>query len=161
MRLLDPMHVNWVVLHCSASPYGNLDIVEEWHQENGWLGIGYHWLITNCYSTEEDWIYGKPDPSYDGLVHKGRDEKFQGAHVKGHNWETIGVCLIGGEDFGGFTSRQLESSVKLCNDIMQRYPSIQGVKGHYEFPTLKTCPDIDMGYYRNFLLHYTNLEEED
>lgn len=153
MILLNPNDVKWIVLHCSASLYGNADIVDKWHRENGWDQIGYHWLVCNCYSTYDEWKYRRPNLAYDGLIQKGRSEQFQGAHVKGHNWETVGVCLIGlAEGGGGFSSRQLESARKLCYEISARFPNALGVKGHYEFTSNKTCPDINLDYFRGYIL---------
>lgn len=151
MLLLNPDLIRWVVLHCTASSYGDVDTIDAWHRENGWAGIGYHWLITNCYPTYDSWVDQQPDTAMDGVVHQGRPEKFQGAHVKGENWQTLGVAMVGGEK-DGFTSRQLESAARLCTQLIERYPSIEGVKGHYEFNTRKTCPDLDMDYFRRYIL---------
>ena len=35
-------------------------------------------------------------PRRDGTVEHGRNVSFQGAHVEGHNHESIGICLVGG-----------------------------------------------------------------
>ena len=150
MLLLDSDNVTWVVLHCSASHYGDLATVDQWHRDRGWSGVGYHWIITNSYPTEEHYRLKQPNISYDGLVHKGRDERFAGAHVLGHNQETIGVCIIGAG--GEFSSRQLVSAAKLCNNILARFPSCRGVKGHYEFTDEKTCPELDMDFFRAHIL---------
>jgi N-acetyl-anhydromuramyl-L-alanine amidase AmpD len=158
MILLNPDSIKWIVLHCSASPYGNVEIIDKWHKGNGWDGIGYHYLITNAYPTNENWKLKQPNLALDGAVHKGRSEQFKGAHVRGHNWESIGICLIGGSygsgKMSGFTSRQLENVSRLCYDIKLRYPTIQGIKGHCEFEGVsKTCPDLDMDFYRGFILN--------
>ena len=150
MLLLDHTQIKWLVLHTSASPYGDTNVIDVWHREMGFERCGYHHVICNCYPSYESWTRKQPELAYDGLVQEGRSEQFQGAHVKGHNCETIGVCMIG--ENGQFSSRQLESAARLCYKIMDRYSSIAGVMGHYEFPTSKTCPDLDMGYFRQYIL---------
>ena len=52
------------------------------HLGFGWDGAGYHAIITR-----------------DGICHPGRPEYWQGAHVKGRNHDSIGVCLIGRHNF--------------------------------------------------------------
>ncbi len=150
MKRLDPNKVQWVVLHMSASQYGNVETFRNWHLDRGWDDIGYHWVITNCYPTYNHYKDRQPDPKHDGMIQYGRNEKWRGAHVSGHNWNSIGVCLTGGG--GEFSSQQLLSAAKLCHQISSRFPSIIGVKGHYEFTSAKTCPEIDMDYFRTYIL---------
>ncbi len=53
--------------------------IDKFHREKrGWKGIGYHWLVFP-----------------DGLITPGRPMTEMGAHVKGHNKEFVGVCLLG------------------------------------------------------------------
>ncbi len=147
--LLNPQDVKWIVLHCSASYYGDVATFNDWHEKKGWNGIGYHWVITSCYPTEDHYRNNQPDMAFDGVIHKGRSEQFRGAHVRGHNWQSIGVVLTGKK--GTFSSKQLYSAAKLCTLISLRFPHIESVKGHYEFTDLKTCPDIDMDYFRKWI----------
>jgi len=150
MLLLNPENVKWVVLHCSASHYGDVETIESWHKERGWSGCGYHWVITNCYPKAENYKLKQPSLDHDGLIHPGRSEKFTGAHVRGHNYETIGVVIIGAG--GEFSSRQLVSTAKVCNDIFARFENCIGIKGHYEFTDKKTCPEIDIEWFKSFIL---------
>jgi N-acetylmuramoyl-L-alanine amidase len=150
MLLLNPDNLRYIVLHCSASYYGDVETFNQWHREKGWDTIGYHWVITNCLPKYDDWRNKQPNPNYDGLIHMGRSETFAGAHVYGYNNISIGVVLTGVG--GNFTSKQLISAAKLCHTILARYPSIIEVRGHYEFTSKKTCPDIDMDYFRKYIL---------
>jgi hypothetical protein len=52
--------------------------IERWHLDRGFLAIGYHFVIS---------------PS--GRIFKGRPLDRMGAHVKGHNRGTVGICLMG------------------------------------------------------------------
>ena len=78
-------HIDEIILHCSATPEGrdvSLDDIRRWHvDERGWSDVGYHFVIT-----------------LDGMVHVGRPMDIAGAHVKGRNANTIGICYIGGMD---------------------------------------------------------------
>ena len=66
-----------------------------------------------------------------------------GAHCKGHNHDSIGICLIGGRDNDnknwGFTSKQFESLQTLIDGLRMSFGLIP-VYGHREFTRLKTCP---------------------
>lgn len=156
MYLLDPNKVRYVVVHGSASYYGDVDTFESWHKDRGWAGIGYHWVITNCYPTYDDYKEKRPKLDYDGRIWKGRDEKFMGAHVHGYNNESIGICMVGNE--GVYSAAQIRSCARLCTEIRLRYPTILSIKGHYEFTVLKTCPTLDMEYIRTL---FSNLGEPD
>ena len=48
---------------------------------NGWSDIGYHYLI-----------------KLDGTVQEGRPINKIGAHVGGHNRDSIGIAYVGGMD---------------------------------------------------------------
>ncbi|OUW18598.1 MAG: hypothetical protein CBD18_02360 [Opitutales bacterium TMED158] len=73
---------NKVILHCSATPEGR-DItaadIKKWHLDRGWADIGYHFVVR-----------------LDGTIERGRHLHLQGAHTKGHNHDSIGICYIGG-----------------------------------------------------------------
>jgi len=150
MILLDPHKIKQVILHCSASAWGSVGVFDQWHRDRGWAMIGYHWVITNCFTDYAAYKYKQPEPASDGLIHPGRSENFRGAHCADHNWESIGVCLVG--KGGQFTSRQLMSAARLCTQIMDKYDYCNTVKGHYEFTNLKSCPDIDMDWFRKYIL---------
>ena len=79
--------INKIIVHCSATRENeNFDVAEirKWHVEGrGWSDIGYHFYID---------LYGE--------IHKGRDISKIGAHCKGHNRNSIGICYCGGVDAG-------------------------------------------------------------
>lgn len=129
--------INTVILHCSDSDFGDVDEIDKWHRARGWSGIGYHFVITNGRL--------KTGQSYsafnDGLIQAGRDINKIGAHCKGHNTGSVGVCLIGRHNF---TARQLYSSLpELLGKLMFEHDiSVDRVFGHCEFSRAKTCPNI-------------------
>jgi hypothetical protein len=150
MVLLDPNDVRYIILHCSASHYGDVEVIEDWHKQRGWSGCGYHWIVTNCYPKYKNYRYKQPELAFDGLIQKGRDERFRGAHTLGHNHESIGVCIIG--KGGEFSSRQLVSTAKLCGELFSRFPNCVDVKGHCDFTNRKTCPNLDIDWFRDYIL---------
>lgn len=94
MSLLVPKAI---VVHCSASQWGQADDIDAWHRSNGWDGIGYHGVILNgC--PEPDRVY---DSRFDGMFQPGRAEYRQGAHclAGGMNKTALGICLIGTPGF--------------------------------------------------------------
>ena len=123
--------INEIILHCSDSSFGDAAIIDSWHKERGWSGIGYHYVILN----------GRPkrskdyNPLLDGEVQKGRADKNVGAHARGHNAHSIGICLIGVDRF---TIAQLESLVGLIKEL-----GVASIKGHCDYDKGKTCPNFN------------------
>ena len=128
---------DFIAIHCSATP-PNQDIgvneLRDLHVGvNGWRDVGYHLVIRR-----------------NGTIEKGRDLDAIGAHIKGFNDVSLGICLIGGVDGGGepqnnFTQVQmmaLKAAVEICTGL---YPDAQ-VQGHRDFPGVnKACPCFDAG----------------
>jgi len=124
-----------IVIHCSATPEGRwVDSrdIRAWHVGQGWKDIGYHYVIL-----------------LDGTIEKGRPDVVQGAHVKGHNGSSIGVCYVGGvgSDFkpkDTRTNEQMEAMEDLIYDLLEKYPKAK-IMGHNEFPGVKkACPSFDV-----------------
>lgn len=114
-----------IIIHCSDTPNGRHHTAAEihsWHLARGWAGIGYHYLI-----------------QADGTVERGRPEYWTGAHVGGHNTDTLGICLIGRDDYG---PSQWDSLAWLVRDIKSRHPEAT-VCGHHDYDPGKTCPGFD------------------
>lgn len=118
-----------IIIHCSATkeghPFFAADI-DRWHKAQGWSGIGYHYVI-----------------DIDGKVETGRAEHQTGAHTKGHNANSIGICYIGGLDRDGKpkdtrTPEQRKSLAELVARLKAKYPKAT-VHGHNEFAN-KACP---------------------
>lgn len=148
LKQLDRDNVRYVVLHTTASPYGSFELIDAWHRDRGWDGIGYHKLITNCYGSYEAWKEKRPEPKLDGDVFLGRPFTVQGAHARGWNDKSIGVAMVGVD--GQFSGRQIQAALDLCCQLIAEYP-IEKVIGHCETGTPKTCPDLDMDWFRNLL----------
>ena len=121
-----------IIIHCSATLIGKnytVEDIDKWHKAKGWKGIGYHYVIY-----------------LDGSVHKGRPEEEIGAHCKGHNSNSIGICYIGGLDEFGEpedtrTDKQKEALIVLLKALKAKYPDAT-IHGHREFAA-KACPCFD------------------
>lgn len=139
MRLIDT-----VIVHCSATPRGwmagqpgraKVDEIRRWHMDgNGWSDIGYHHVIDR-----------------DGTVIEGRGIERIGAHAKGHNAGSVGVCLIGGKDSRAddafadhYTPAQGAALRQYLADMRRRFPGIHSVIGHNEVAP-KACPGFRVG----------------
>jgi N-acetylmuramoyl-L-alanine amidase len=126
--------INRIIIHCTATPEGRDHTAKEidrWHKAQGWSGIGYHYVIR-----------------LDGTVENGRPVEKVGAHVKGHNADSIGVVYVGGCDKNmkpkdTRTPAQKAALVKLVADIQKRYPDAT-VHGHNEFDKGKACPSFNV-----------------
>ena len=125
-----------IIVHCSDTRFGDVNQIDRWHKEMGWDGCGYHYVITNgILHAGQNY-----DSAFDGMVQRGRGIEVVGAHVKGHNHDSIGVCLIGQHHF---TGRQLLLALPtLLLRLKIEFPNITDIYGHREFNKEKTCPNI-------------------
>lgn len=135
MAKLKPENVKGVVLHCSDSPYARHDnpsTIDVWHRERGFTMIGYHYFINKR-----------------GDIYTCRPTDIKGAHVRGHNSNTLGICLGGRDTFG---VSQMVSAKHLTNWLLRKfYISFSNIKGHYELDKGKTCPNFKMSEFRKTL----------
>ena len=138
-----------IIVHCSDSDFGDAETIRRWHTDpkpkgNGWLDIGYHFVILNGVR-EHGQEY---DPALDGFFELGRDIELPGAHCKWHNADSIGVCLIGRRHF---TGKQLYHTLPwLLAALMDQYKiPITEVYGHHDFDPSKECPCIATEQIRN------------
>lgn len=125
--------INKIIVHCSATPEGRdvgVDEIRRWHVEDrNWSDIGYHWIIT-----------------LNGTLEEGRPEYRNGAHAKGFNKNSIGVCYVGGVDENldpkdTRTEGQKETLRCILEDLKDRYPQAQ-IIGHRDVSS-KACPSFD------------------
>lgn len=120
-----------VIIHCSATP-PNMHIgakeIKEWHLQRGFNDIGYHFVIQRS-----------------GKVEEGRPIKKPGAHAKGHNADSIGICLVGGVDNKGHPEDNfLHDQIIRLKYLLQRWPDLE-VLGHRDLPGVgKACPSFDV-----------------
>ena len=125
--------INKIILHCTATPEGR-DIsaatIKKWHTDKGWSDIGYHYVV-----------------KLDGTVEDGRPVERQGAHVRGHNRNSIGISYVGGcdKDMNPKDTRtedQVLALDELIAILLDKYPG-STLHGHNEFSP-KACPSFDV-----------------
>ncbi|SCA57489.1 conserved hypothetical protein [Candidatus Terasakiella magnetica] len=125
---------DYIIIHCSATK-ADMDIdaqtIRNWHvNENGWADIGYNWVIKR-----------------DGTIEQGRGDNMIGAHARGYNDKSIGICLVGGIGANGkaesnFTFAQYEALSALLAEMKQAYPQAK-IIGHCDVAN-KACPSFDV-----------------
>lgn len=121
--------VDTIIVHCSATRAGedfSAADIDRWHRASGFDGIGYHYVIP-----------------LDGRIERGRDVSLPGAHCRGWNARSIGICYIGGLDADGqpadtMTNAQKRVLYQLITELRRDYPSIDLVIGHRD-----TSPDAN------------------
>ena len=125
--------INEIIVHCSATREGqdiDASTIDEWHKARGWSGIGYHFIV-----------------KLNGSIEYGRMVDKVGAHCKGHNTNSIGVCYIGGVENDGKTpkdtrtSEQIASLLTLLRFLKLLHPDAS-IYGHRDFAN-KACPSFD------------------
>ena len=128
--------INRIILHCSATREGqDIDAatIKRWHTEDrGWSDIGYHYVI-----------------KLDGCLEAGRPIHKTGAHVKGHNADSIGICYIGGvdEDMNPkdtMTPEQEDTFRELVQSLRMVWTEHLTLHGHNEYSS-KDCPSFKVG----------------
>ena len=159
--------INKIVIHCSATQNGKslrtptqtaAQRIDDWHKARGykrteWRAkqfnphlkhIGYHFVIDT-----------------DGTVETGRAVGEVGAHVKGYNTGSVGICLVGGitaqgKNHGEYTAKQWQALHQLLRELEATYPSAR-ICGHRDLSPdtnkngkvdkwewLKDCPCFDV-----------------
>jgi len=126
--------INKIIVHCSATREGqdvSVETIRKWHVEGrGWTDIGYHFYID---------IHGD--------IYKGRDIAKIGAHTKGYNRNSIGICYAGGVESDGKTPKdtrydcQKESLLAVLRTLKAMYPNAE-IHSHNDFAN-KACPSFN------------------
>ena len=113
--------VDLIVIHCSATKEtARLTplALDRMHRQRGFNGCGYHYYIER-----------------DGKINSMRPSEKVGAHARGYNAHSLGICYEGGLDRNGRaadtrTERQKASLRALVKVLRQLYPTINRVVGH-------------------------------
>jgi N-acetylmuramoyl-L-alanine amidase len=141
MTYLPDSRVTTLAIHYSATPvesdFSSEDI-DRMHRQRGFKEIGYHYYIRKNGDLETGRDLSEP----------GRFEV--GAHSKGNNSSSIGICFEGGVRRSapnvGFDSRTHAQKVTmeaLILSLQERFPGAV-VKGHRDMPGAATqCPGFN------------------
>lgn len=123
--------IRYIVIHCSASRVTtNFTINDLRHLHVDifhWSDIGYNFYICK-----------------DGKIYNCRPMSMIGAHTKGYNHCSIGVCYEGGLNARGQpedtrTLEQKKSLIEVIIALKDRFPKAK-IVGHYELGANKACP---------------------
>ena len=145
--------IDYIVVHCTATPEGQSKTVEQIraeHKKQGWSDIGYHYVV-----------------DLQGNVRLGRDVDISGSHVSGYNSYSIGVVYVGGlendprKPYSQLkakdtrTNAQKAALMSLLIDLRRLYPNAK-IVGHRDFSKdkngngiidpwerIKECPSFD------------------
>ena len=125
--------IELIVIHCSATRcdrrFSLEDLIACHDARFGFTG--YHWYITK-----------------DGTTYQTRHENLPGAHAKGYNQHSIGICYEGGLDAQGRpkdtrTKEQKAALHALLKSLRVDYPEAV-ILGHRNLPNVhKDCPCFD------------------
>ena len=127
-----------IVVHCSATRCNQTYTVQQLYHDhvevNHWRFIGYHYYIRRS-----------------GKVEVTRPLARMGAHARGHNAYSVGICYEGGLDEDGrpadtLTADQYEVIRHLLMKLKIMFPRAV-ILGHRDLPgtTPKECPCFDAG----------------
>ena len=125
--------IDYIVIHCSATRE-DCDLtpgaLELEHRRRGFRGIGYHYYIRR-----------------DGTTVLTRPLELVGAHVKGYNKHSIGICYEGGLDgdrrpADTRTPAQKAALSQLLQELGRQFPAALTV-GHRDLNPQKACPSFD------------------
>lgn len=158
--------INKIIIHCSATQNGKslatktqtaAQVIDAWHAKRGFRRaerylhfnprfkhIGYQFVIDT-----------------DGTLESGRAVGEIGAHVKGYNQNSIGICLVGGisidgKNCGRYTAQQWRALYQLLQNLAKQYPDAE-ICGHRDLSPdlnddgtitpnewIKDCPCFDV-----------------
>lgn len=99
--------------------------IHQGHLNNGWIGIGYHYVIRK-----------------NGDIETGRPDSASGAHCEGENWHTIGIHVAGNFMLAEPTKEQLAALKELMLFLCAKYDipfDREHIVGHREYDAT-ACP---------------------
>lgn len=135
-----------IIIHCTATKEGvkcSIEDIRRVHLARGFDDVGYHYVV-----------------NIDGSIDIGRTPERIGAHCKGHNTYSLGVCYVGGLDANGKpkdtrTAEQKQALINLLTRLKSEYPGAD-ILGHRDtspdtnnngkvdkWEWLKACPCFD------------------
>jgi len=112
-----------IVLHHADAVSCSVEDVHRWHLSNGWIGIGYHFFVRK-----------------NGEIWRGRPIDWVGAHAKGANDFSVGVCFEGSYESKdtSMPDAQIAAGKELVSYLLGLYPGA-AVKKHKDYCSTD-CP---------------------
>ena len=128
--------IDLIVIHCSATRCDRDYPVEQLradHRMRGFREVGYHYYIRR-----------------NGTLHSCRPLEEMGAHARGWNAQSVGICYEGGLDTNGHpadtrTEEQRVVMQEVVTSLLKRFPESR-VVGHRDLPGCggKECPCFEV-----------------
>ena len=130
--------IKGLVIHCSDSTFGSATLIDKWHRERGWDGIGYTAVICNGMVENNTYM-----PFMNGAIEWGRDWDKMGAHTLGFN-DYEAICLIG--ESGKFTEAQIETLERVVLELINDFGlPMSRIYGHSDLDSKKPhCPGFSV-----------------
>ena len=123
-------YIDHIVIHHSGSPLSTTAAeIRKWHLGRGWKDVGYHFVIEGG-----------------GMLVPGRPLETKGAHVRGHNASTLGICVVGDNtsDRNKWSMTQILKLDAVVQVLQCVHPDAL-VCGHRDMPDTSTeCPGLDI-----------------
>lgn len=113
--------IDMIVLHHADASLCTAQDIHRWHINKGYSGIGYHYFINK-----------------NGEIYKGRPDNVIGAHAKGYNSTSIGICFEGRYNKEVVPQAQLQAGKELVEYLKKKY-NITKVKKHKDLMATD-CP---------------------
>lgn len=112
-----------IILHHADAVSCTVEDVHRWHLANGWIGIGYQFFVRK-----------------NGEIWQGRPIDWVGAHTKGANEFSVGVCFEGSYESKDtdMPDAQLQAGKELVSYLLGLYPGA-AVKRHKDYCSTD-CP---------------------
>lgn len=113
---------NRIILHHADAQTCGAQLIHQWHKQNGWSGCGYHYVVRK-----------------DGSIEAGRPDSAVGAHAKGSNSDSVGICFEGDYDIEKeMPARQKAAGQWLVACIKRKY-GVSKVQRHSDVMAT-ACP---------------------
>lgn len=110
-----------IILHHAAAKSCGASTIHQWHKNNGWSGIGYHFVVRK-----------------NGTIERGRPEKTVGAHASGSNSDSLGICFEGDFQTEKMSDKQKSAGKELVAYLKKKY-GISKVQRHSDVYAT-SCP---------------------
>ena len=105
----------YIVLHHSATNAGSVNAFHNFHTEQGYGGIAYHFVIGNGNGMKD----GEVKSTFRW------EKQMSGTHVTVNSWEHnvfgIGICLVGNMETDPPTEAQMEALKQLVEKLKKQY----------------------------------------
>lgn len=112
-----------IVLHHAAATTADAKTIHQWHLNNGWAGIGYHFVIRK-----------------NGAIERGRPINTIGSHCTGQNSDSVGICFEGNFETEKMSDKQIKAGQELMSYLYKMYGlNKNNVKRHKDLMST-SCP---------------------